>query len=249
MKSIVMGIMMMTVSTALLADTWYWYGDPSIGNREGNWMDTDMWLDDATGNLVTWQEGDTHDVIFDSTRVGGTGWFTLIGVPSGGVTPNSVFVAANVQACNFRCDTNTPSAPGSIFTPEFTIMARNQGVAFYAGTTLHASRLVVDGTNGGPFGYDALGIGALSLCGTVVLTNNATVTSTEGGIATCAFDIHGTSRVTRGNYGQGYGNQWTLAGPITLNPDALLLQTVDASFQWRPYEISGAITLLGDAGI
>ena len=246
MKSIVMGVMM-TVSATLLADTLYWYGDPSVGNRDGNWMADDMWLDAATGNLVTWQENDTHDVIFDSSRVGGTGWFTHIGIPSDGVTPNSVVVAANLQACRFRHDTNDPGTPGSIFTPEFTAMGRGD-VTFYDGVTLQALHLVVDGANGGLFKYENLGIGALSLCDTAVLTNNATVTSTAGGIVTCAFDVYGTARATQGNYGQGYGNQWTLAGPITLNPGALLIQA-EASYQWRPYEISGAITLLGDAGI
>ena len=243
MKSIVMGVMM-TVSAVLLADVWYWHGPIADPDRKGDWMEEDMWLDAATGTLVTWQEGDTHDVIFNPSRVGGTGWFNRIGVPPEGVTPDSVLVI-NAAQCAFRVDSTSGSTPGRIFTSVFT--AKDKAVvSFWDATTLQTPALVIDGTTGGNITYDLGGLATLSLCETLVLTN-ATVRA-RGGTLTSDIHVTGTSMVTQANYGGDLW--WILAGAMTLYPGALFMQTEDSSnYQWRTYEIAGDITLLGDATI
>ncbi|MCL1857051.1 MAG: hypothetical protein FWF84_05380 [Kiritimatiellaeota bacterium] len=239
MRTIIMGAVA-AMSVAVLADTFYWHGpNAQDSNREGDWMDEDAWMHSVTGELYTWQEEDTHDVVFDPARVGSNGWLTRINLPTGNVTPHSVFVVPNIPACRFCRAVGDEDPAGRIVTSAFV---SGGNVQFQDGTTLQTASLVVDG---GVFKYDGIGLAALSLCEAIVVTN-AMVTCTVGGILTSAIDVTGSGLVTSSNYGQGDGNCYTLAGAVTLHPDAVLIQS-EASYQWRPYEISGTVTLLGDA--
>ena len=118
MKKTVIG-MAVAVSGVLLADTLYWVGPDTSGNREGAWMGNNVWVSATTGIPYTWQAGDTHDVVFDPSGGRGNGWYTRIELPADGVTPNSVLVVANVPACWFRSD-GAPAGPGTLVTPKFT---------------------------------------------------------------------------------------------------------------------------------